>query len=251
MNIKDVIDYLESKYPLTQQEDWDHSGLQLGDVNQKVTTVMITLNVDQATIQQAIEQHCQLIISHYPFFFHTFNTIDLKTIFGQNIFQLMSNHMTVYSLHTNYDALRMNTLLLELLGCHHIEMVEPSGVVRSGILPTEMSFQGFINHLKKTFHLSRIRYCGSIPETVSKIAICGGSGHDYIVDALQKTNVYITGDLTYSHAMDVILQEQGVVIEIPHFVEAAFKYDIHCLLSEIEDLQIVTSQEKDYFTYIE
>lgn len=247
MKINDILTKLDEMFPLNCQESWDHSGLQLGNTYQDVKKILITLNVDETTIQQAIDSGTNLIISHHPFLFHAVQTIDTSTIFGKNIAQLLNHQICVYSMHTNYDALRMNRLLLEKIGCQMIEAVDNSGILCIGKMPEAIPFDDFLIRLKKTFSLTYLRWCGHDPKMVKKVSFCAGSGHDFMNQALAISDVYVTGDLNYSHAMDIILKSHGAVIDVPHFIEEAFKKDIYEKLSEWTDLDVLIADEKDYF----
>lgn len=244
MKIKDLLDDLEAIVPLNLAEDWDHSGLQIGNVHHELQGILLCLNVDTYTIRQAIENNCNLIISHHPFLFNRFNTIDLETIFGQNIENVLSHHITVYALHTNYDKTRMNLQLLKKLGCKDIEASE---FVCFGTLNQVSQPLDFIEKVKQTFGLAYLRVVGHLPNSIQKISMCAGAGHDFIDEALDKSDVYLTGDLTYTHAMDIILRKQGAVIEVPHFIEAFFKEDLTEILTKQYQLRCVQADEKDYF----
>lgn len=244
MKIKEVLDYLGTIVPLEKAEPWDHSGLQLGQVNDELNGIMLCLNVDASTINQALNNHCNLMISHHPFLFNQFNTIDLDTRFGQNIETLIHNHMTVYALHTNYDKLRMNNKLLEKIGCMDIS---GDDILHFGKLPSALEPRYFIEHIKQLFDLKYVRVVGQLPKTIQNISICAGSGHDYMHEALNQSDVFLTGDLTYTHAMDLILRKSGAVIEVPHFIEAFFKEDMQQLLLDNLDIEALVADEKDYF----
>ena len=246
MKIKEILKNLEMTFPLEKQEPWDHSGLQVGNIENECTNILVCLNVDAATIQQAIEHHCNLIISHHPFLFHPIHTLDFTTIRGNNIKTIVDHNLTVYSMHTNYDALAMNKIILENLGCVNIQTIDTTGILRSGRFLNDLNFNELINKLKTYFNLDRIRYCGIIPENIKTIALCAGSGHDFIQEALAQVDVFITGDLTYTHAMDIIEMKKGCVIELPHFIEEEFKKDIIQYLPE----HIVIAKEEDYFKTI-
>lgn len=244
MRIKEVLDDLEAIVPLNLAEDWDHSGLQIGNAHHELQGVLLCLNVDAYTIKQAIETNCNLIISHHPFLFNRFNTIDLETTFGQNIEAVLSHHITVYAMHTNYDKVRMNLQLLRKLGCKDVVASEFVGF---GILNKASQPLDFMEKVKQTFGLAYLRVVGHLPNGIQKISMCAGAGHDFINEALDKSDVYLTGDLTYTHAMDIILRKQGAVIEVPHFIEAFFKEDLGEILTKQYQFRCVQADEKDYF----
>lgn len=243
MKVSEICRYLETFVPLSAAESWDHSGLQLGSPMQEVSSILLALNVDAATISQAIQNGSQMIISHHPFLFQPVQTIDYATIKGDLIRSLVKHDISVYALHTNYDRLRMNRYLLEKIGADQIEAVN---IWYKGVLPTPKDPEHLIIQLKDLFDLPYIRVVGSLPQQVLTIGLCAGSGHDYIVDALAHVDVYLTGDLTYTHAMNIQDQKNGAVIELPHFIEAAFKQDVASLLKKYP-LKIIEAKEQDYF----
>ena len=60
MKIKDIINFLEKKFPLDLQEDWDNSGLQIGNVENDLKNIMISLDLDDQTIEKAKKKTCNL-----------------------------------------------------------------------------------------------------------------------------------------------------------------------------------------------
>ena len=67
MNAVKIINYLESIFPLNLQMSWDKCGIQVGDCNQQVTSIMVALNADIESLQKAIDQNCQMLVTHHPF----------------------------------------------------------------------------------------------------------------------------------------------------------------------------------------
>ena len=95
MKIKDVINFLEEKFPLDLQEDWDNSGLQIGNIENKLTNIMISLDLDDETIKKAKENSCNLIINHHPFIFSPIKSIDLSKDYNKKIEDTTRNDITV------------------------------------------------------------------------------------------------------------------------------------------------------------
>ena len=91
MKIKDIIKFLEERFPLSLQEDWDNSGLQIGNIENDLTNIMISLDIDEQTIQKAKEKSCNLIINHHPFLFSSIKSIDLNKGKGKIIKNLLLN----------------------------------------------------------------------------------------------------------------------------------------------------------------
>ena len=64
--IKDITNYLESLAPLSSQESYDNSGLIVGDKDQEVKGILISLDCIESVIEEAIETGCNLVVSHHP-----------------------------------------------------------------------------------------------------------------------------------------------------------------------------------------
>ena len=69
MKIKDITSYLESIAPLSYQESYDNSGLIVGNSNDVVNKILISLDCTEDVVQEAIDKGCDLIISHHPIVF--------------------------------------------------------------------------------------------------------------------------------------------------------------------------------------
>ena len=116
--IASVIKFLESLYPKHLAYDKDPIGLQLGNVNQIVTNVLVTLDVTEAIVQEAIEKKANFIVSHHPFIFRPLASINTQTPKGRIIELAIKHDICIYSMHTNYDIAPngMNDELARYLG---------------------------------------------------------------------------------------------------------------------------------------
>ena len=83
------------------QKSWDNVGLMVGDRNVVVTGVVTTLDVTEETVEYAIEQNCNLIVSHHPLIFKGLKQISCDTCSWATINQLIQHKIAVYSAHTN------------------------------------------------------------------------------------------------------------------------------------------------------
>ena len=60
MKLAEIVKYLEEKVPLGYQEAYDNSGLLVGDINQKVKSVLTCLDCTEEVIEEAIKKKCNL-----------------------------------------------------------------------------------------------------------------------------------------------------------------------------------------------
>ncbi len=101
--IASVIKYLETLYPKQLAYDKDPIGLQLGNVNAVVTNILVTLDVTEAVILEAIEKKVNFIVAHHPFIFRPLVNLNTQTPKGRVIELAIKHDICIYSMHTNYD----------------------------------------------------------------------------------------------------------------------------------------------------
>jgi len=100
---KYIFKQLEDLVPLSLAYDWDNVGLQVGNKHDKTRNVLVTLDVVERVVDEAIEKDCNLIIAHHPLLFAPLKELDLSSPKGQVIHKLIKHNITVYASHTNLD----------------------------------------------------------------------------------------------------------------------------------------------------
>ena len=127
MRIKDITDYLETIAPLNYQESYDNSGLIVGDSNAPVKKVLITLDVTEDVIEEAIKEKCQLIIAHHPIVFSGLKKLNGKNYVERVVIKAIKKDITIYAIHTNYDNVMdgVNAEICKRLGLVDCEILLP------------------------------------------------------------------------------------------------------------------------------
>ncbi|MBN2765183.1 MAG: Nif3-like dinuclear metal center hexameric protein [Paludibacteraceae bacterium] len=142
MQVNEVTKWIEDFAPLQLQESYDNAGLLVGEPYTLVTGVLITIDVTEEVVNEAIENKCNLIIAHHPLIFK-----GLKRITGSNevercILKCIRHHIAVYAAHTNIDnvANGVSGRMADLLGLQNKKVLQP----KSDIL---MKFVTFVPKL--------------------------------------------------------------------------------------------------------
>jgi putative NIF3 family GTP cyclohydrolase 1 type 2 len=78
MTVKEVIKYLEDFAPVQLQENYDNSGLTIGNPEALVNAVLCTVDITEAVMKEALLLGANLIISHHPVFFKESNKLTEK-----------------------------------------------------------------------------------------------------------------------------------------------------------------------------
>ena len=127
MKIQKILNYLEELAPLSYAEDFDNVGLLVGDSNQEVTNVLVTLDTLEATIEEAITKNCNLIISFHPIIFSGLKSITGKNYVERVVLKAIKNNIAIYSTHTALDNVKngVSGKMAEVLGLQNIEVLVP------------------------------------------------------------------------------------------------------------------------------
>ncbi|MDF2594570.1 MAG: NGG1p interacting factor 3 protein [Clostridia bacterium] len=114
-----------------------------------------------------------------------------------------------------------------------------SGFGRYGDLQQELSIEAFIIKLKKIFGLSYVRVTPFKDKTVKRIAVCSGSGAEFIKRASHVAEVYVTGDLKFHEAQEACALGL-TVIDIGHYASEhiAMKFLAGEMNNRLKDLEI-------------
>jgi dinuclear metal center YbgI/SA1388 family protein len=128
MRIADVISYLESIAPPSLQESYDNSGLLVGEKSTKVSGVLISLDCIEATILEAIEQKCNLIVAHHPIVFSGLKRFNNANYVQRTVQLAIKNDIAIYAIHTNLDNVYVNGVnskIAEKLGLISTRILSP------------------------------------------------------------------------------------------------------------------------------
>ncbi|MFD1850257.1 Nif3-like dinuclear metal center hexameric protein [Oceanobacillus bengalensis] len=114
----DVFQLIEKWAPKKLAYEWDNVGLQVGSYNKVVKKIMITLDVLESVVDEAIREGVNLIIAHHPLLFKSLKQLNADTPQGRIISKLIQHDITVYAAHTNLDIANggVNDILCNLLG---------------------------------------------------------------------------------------------------------------------------------------
>ncbi|MDI6711107.1 MAG: Nif3-like dinuclear metal center hexameric protein [Bacillota bacterium] len=204
-----IVSFVEEMAPRALALEGDNTGWQVGDPGAAVKKVLVALDVDEAVAEEAVAAGADLIISHHPLFHRPMKNIRLDQPRGALVARLVREGINVYAAHTNLDAAAegVNEALARVLGLVDIAPLvdEPSPFGRVGRLSEPMTFYAFLAFVKTVLELPTIRAGGPQERMIRKVALCGGSGGDlWSKAAFAGADVFVTGDLKYHVAQDIL-----------------------------------------------
>ncbi len=255
MTAHEIINIIESVAPLSQQEGWDNSGLQIGKRETKVARVLLCTDISDKIIEEAIAKDCQMIISHHPLLFHGLKRIEGLTREERCVIKAIQEGLVVYSSHTAMDTWLhgVSGKMAEKMGISQYQILsstgENIGLGVIGELQKQMLLPEFLEMLKLQFRCKSIKYVERDGKNnlISKVAMCGGAGSDFMETAIeQKADAYVSADFKYHELQSA--DGRINVFDIGHFESEQYtkeifrdllhSYDVEAILAE-EDKNIV------------
>lgn len=344
MKLSKIIKNFELFYPKHLAYEWDNVGLQIGDLNKDIKTVLTVLEVTEDVVDEAIEKDIDLIVCHHPLIFKDLKAITANKSHTNKIITLIKNDICVYAAHTNVDIatngvndwlasvleierpkiLQKETFdkylyitievakedikdvnnLLSSFSDERDDVLQKVSIVPSSSLSKDANYQnskynisGFIleteipalknlmrkynlehkhnkifysaintlnmkkdygigrigaikpktlemlaNQIKEKFDIDGVKIVGSRETIISRVAIVGGSGGNYIDAAIaKKADVLITGDTGYHQAQHA-LENNICLIDAGHHLEIIFNDIMSDFIALITDCVVLPSE---------
>jgi len=123
----EIIKNIEQFAPLQYQESYDNAGVQVGTSDCEITGVLITLDVTEEVIAEAIARGCNMIIAHHPLIFSGLKRLAGRTYVERCVAMAIKNDILIYAAHTNLDNMRngVNAKIAEKLGLINTSILAP------------------------------------------------------------------------------------------------------------------------------
>ena len=235
--VSEILSYITEVAPIHWQESYDNSGLLVGDANALVDKVLLTLDLTEKVIDEAIENSFHLVISHHPLIFKGLKNILVDDTTGRIITKAIKHDISIAAMHTNIDNsfYGVNRVLAEQLGLKDLQILRSSqqsavssqqleiqvGSGMLGVLENEISENDFLKFVKEKLNVGAIRHSEFLNKPIRKVAICGGSGAFLIDDAKRcGADVYVTADLKYHDFFDA--DNEILIVDAGHFETEQF-----------------------------
>lgn len=207
-------------------DSWDNTGFQIGDNEENIEKILIALDYDQKIFELAIKENCQMIITHHPIIFKPLKTLTNSNYVERLIINTIKNNLIVYNAHSNLDLAigGVNDQLAKVLDIKvdgyltHVisDEMNSYGYGRVGTIK-ETNVKEFLNKIKDKLDINMLKVYGNIDRKISSVAVCGGSGADFIEDAYNLgADLYLTGDIKY-HDSQLADQLGIIIVDAGHF----------------------------------
>ncbi|WP_232547546.1 Nif3-like dinuclear metal center hexameric protein [Propioniciclava soli] len=225
--VAEIAGWLDGRYPPGLAEDWDQVGLSVGEPDAAVSTVLLSVDVTDAVVAEAMTLGAELIVSHHPLLLRGVHGVRGDDPKGRVVTALIRAGIAVYTAHTNADAAPggVADCLADVLGLVErrplVAAPAGGGLGRIGRLPEPRPARAVARALAAGVPATAggVKLGGDPERLVSSVAVLGGAGDSMLDDARAAgVDCYVTGDLRHHPAQDFLAHADApVLIDVPHW----------------------------------
>lgn len=221
MQIKHFLKILETIAPLNLASEWDTVGLQIEpDPQSKVNKVLLTLDLTEPVLEEAISKQADFILSYHPLLFEPVPRLTQDHRIARISMGCLKHQITVYSPHTALDAVRggMTDWLTSLAGKGDTTIIEPNehdpeqGHGRYLRLESKTSISSIAETMKDALNLPYVRTATSAVKghNIQTIAVCPGAGASLILGT--DADLLITGEMRHHDLLTAMGEGKSVIL---------------------------------------
>lgn len=266
ITVGDIIAVLEEVAPSRLQEDFDNTGIQVGDPAWPCTGVLLCVDVTPEIVAEAVSRRCNMIVSHHPLLFHGLKRITGAGRVEKAVIAAIKADVAVYSCHTSIDnapggvSWRM-AHRLGLSDCRVLESKTDSGLgaVGCGVVGeyvSPVSLTELVDHKVRVGLSSPVARCSdpsvAPAQAIARVALCGGAGSFLIEDAIAAgAQAFITSDCKYNLFLDYA--DRIFLVDIGHFESEECTKEIfyHIITKKFPNFALYYSElEKNPIIYL-
>jgi len=238
MKLKTIYDYLNEISPFELQEEWDNSGVNIGDFNSDIRKIFISLDIDDSVIEKVEEN--SLLITHHPLIFKGIKRVIPNSFTTKYLIELIRKNVSLIAMHTNFDKTHLNNYFAtNVLGL--------SGVAEDFVFYSDVfvEFDELVKLVKEKLNLPMLKVVKT-KDFINRVAITTGAGMSLLGGI--KADCFLTGDIKYHDAMDA--KARGIsLIDIGHFESERYFVDILAKVIEL-DIEVIKINSQNPFNLI-
>lgn len=223
VELSHLIAEFEALWPLEIAEAWDSPGLVTGDLAQRVSRVLLTVDVTTDIISEAQDGEFDLVLAHHPYLLRGVQSVAESTAKGSLLANAIRSGISIFAAHTNADIVStgVSQSLAEAFGLIDTRPLVASSAqesTRLGASGSQRLGHGRIGQLAAPIKLgdfarliakilpstaTGVRVAGDYERLIQNVAVCGGAGDSFIEAAFDaNADVYVTADLRHHPVQD-------------------------------------------------
>lgn len=226
--LTDVAAAIERFAPRHLQESYDNTGWQvLCDPAGRCSGILTCVDATPGVVAEASRMGFNLVVSHHPVMFRGQKCLAGETLVQRTVMDAVRLGVSIYSCHTAIDSAPggISHEMARMLGLGGVSVLHPAapgaeaGLGCIGTLPRPQAPHELVALVKERFDVDAARCsrpAGGNDVLISRVALCGGSGSEFIPLAVSLgAQAYITSDTRHHDFVDH--GPEIFIIDIPHW----------------------------------
>jgi dinuclear metal center YbgI/SA1388 family protein len=126
--VRDILATIDLLAPFALAESWDHVGLQVGAMSAEVTGVLVSLEIDDAALDEAARLGCELVLAHHPLIFSPLERLTQEDATGRLALRAAGERRNIVIAHTNLDKAHggIGDIVANMLGLEQTAPLAPA-----------------------------------------------------------------------------------------------------------------------------
>ncbi len=257
MKLSTITKRLDKIAPLKFAEEWDNVGLLIEPIEANdINRIMLTIDLTESVVDEAIAENIDLIISYHPPIFNSIKRLGPKKPGDRVLLKLIQHNIAVYSPHTALDSAPggTNDWLAGVVGAGEVNIIEQNpvdpnyGQGRVLTLQNELGVSEIISAIKTKLNLETVRFAGDQNAKIKTVAICAGAGSSVISNV--NADLYLTGEMGHHYTLAATQNGRCVILCEHTNTERGFLPELRSRLmtslsneADHENLSIIISQK--------
>ena len=208
----------------------------MGEPNAEIRRALLTTDVTEDVVSEAIDGGFDLIVSHHPLLFKGLKHLTGSTPQERIVRDAIRHGIAIYSAHTNMDSAPegVSARMAQIIGLKDCRILCPQtdkeigvtyGLGMIGRLAEPMPLGELMQLIRQRFEAPMLRYVGDTDAVIRTLALCGGAGAEFTDEAIrQGADAYLTADMKYHTMLDA--KGRIALIDMDHWVSEHFTRDI-------------------------
>ncbi len=128
MKLSAISKIIEAYAPPALQESYDNSGLLVGSPDQEIDCILISLDITEEVVEEAVNLKANLILVHHPLIFKPLKSLTGKNEVERCVISCIKQNIAIYAAHTNADSTEngVSAKMADKLGLKNISILSPA-----------------------------------------------------------------------------------------------------------------------------
>ncbi|XP_076650220.1 cytosolic iron-sulfur assembly component 1 isoform X2 [Halictus rubicundus] len=250
-----VVDALKGYADLPLAASWDNVGLLIEPTEPKlVSHILLTNDLTEDVMQEAIDLHSDMIITYHPLIFAPMKSVTTRSWKERIVAKCLENKIAVYSPHTTFDSVKggVNDWLASafqsvLDSSKPIDVNQTNkeyGFGRICTLKRQISIDEAVQFVKERTGLSHVRLARARQTNgfINTVALCAGSGATVLKDV--SADLYLTGEMLHHDLLDAVHKGTSVILTNHSDSERGFLKSFSSILQDRLNKSVAVSVSK-------